>query len=206
MLDLFVSKAQLIMHFENSQDHSCVEAFPVPGYVAANHPQQVLKRNPSSSTVTKKQRQTACKTRKAVIAKYKQDVSLVWKDATSLCKPWFRPSGLNLDCKSIDPDNLPVGFTHVGDDRYQYNFTDPSATTKARRYRPAAYRVPFIEHIGYDDKALTVSHLCHNKRCYNWNHHTLESLEINKARNGCPAGPSCRHKTKCLIPGPFSGL
>lgn len=54
--------------------------------------------------------------------------------------------------------------------------------TNAKRYRPVAYRVPLIAHQAYGDKTTTVSHLCHNNWCYNWDHHTLESLEMNKAR------------------------
>lgn len=181
------------------KDKARFEAFPVPGCVAANYPQHVLKQTASSPP---KKRQTACNSRESVIVKYKKDVSSVWRDRTIRHEPWFQPNGLYLSCKSIEPTNLPVGFTNVGGDRYQYNFTDPEAPDKAKkRYRPVAYRVPFCADTGYYDKNMTVSHLCHNNWCYNWNHHVLESLSKNKARNGCPAGPSCRHKTKCLIPG-----
>ena len=192
---------------ENPKKLKCFEASPVPGYVAANHPQQILKRcplNDITNTSTKRQRQSSCKARDSIISKYKLDVSLVWDDRPSQCNPWFKPDGFTLDCKSINPEKLPIGFTQASKDRFQYNFTDPVKQEGTKRYRPVAYRMPFLKHHGFYDKNLTVSHLCHNNWCYNWNHHVFESLEINKARNGCPSGPSCRHKIKCLIPGIYS--
>jgi hypothetical protein len=189
-----------------SQDKECLEASPVPGYVAADHPQlQPLKRHrqPGSLANTPKKRQRSCATRDQIVNKYKQDLSSVWVDKPVEKSPWFKPEGLVLDCKSADPQCLPSGFTSVGQDRFHYNFTDPESRT-GKRYRPVAYRVPFLKDEGFHDMLLTVSHLCHNNWCYNWNHHALESLEKNKARNGCPGGPSCRHKTRCRIPGEFS--
>ena len=55
---------------------------------------------------------------------------------------------------------------------------------------------------------LTIDHLCHLNACYNWNHHTMSVLAVNKGRNGCP-GPlhGCLHGrngVKCIRPGPFA--
>jgi Zinc-binding loop region of homing endonuclease len=184
----------------------CVEASPVPGYVAANRPQQNLKRltlEEVDSNIPAKRRQKACNTHEQVINKYKQDLAEVWLSRPTVSTPWFKPDGLTLDCKALDPKRLPSGFTKVGEERYQYNFKDPNITD-TKRYRPVAYRMPFLGQSGFLDKAMTVSHLCHHNWCYNWNHHILELLEKNKARNGCPAGPSCRHKLKCIVPGDYS--
>lgn len=136
------------------------------------------------------------------MAKYKTDVAAKWFDHTITKLTWFNPC-YKLDCKEINHNNLPCGFTQTKDNKYQYNFTDPESTDK-KRFRPVAYRIPFLQEDGVYDRNMTVSHLCHQNWCYNWNHHVLESLSINKARNGCPAGPSCRHKVKCIIPGEFS--
>lgn len=103
---------------------------------------------------------------------------------------------ITLQCWKIDPDDVPKGFTSQGK-KYQYDL---------RRYdgkRPTAWRVPFLESREYDDRRYTVSHLCHNEECYNWKHHCLESLEHNKARNGCPGGRYCFHNPRCIVPGPF---
>lgn len=195
------------MDKENPKSEACFEAFPVPGYVAANPPQKNLKRRLGTledvTNVQTKKRQRSCKTRDEIIQKYKQDLTTVWLDKPSVVKPWFKELGLTLNCKAIDEHSLPSGFTRVSEDRYQYNFTDPD-NKSTKRYRPVAYRMSFLNHNGFYDNTLTVSHLCHNNWCYNWDHHVLESLHLNKARNGCPAGPSCRHKFKCLIPGIYS--
>lgn len=175
-------------------------AVSVSDNVPTSHKQLVLQQATNST----KRRQSTYLTRHDVVESYKQDVSCVWEDRTTTYNTWFNPEGLTLNCKSIEPSRLPAGFVRVGNERYQYNFSDPEALSKAERYRPVAYRVPFISDPGYYDKAMTVSHLCHNNWCYNWDHCILEPLAVNKARNGCPAGSSCRHKTKCLIPGKFS--
>jgi hypothetical protein len=52
-------------------------------------------------------------------------------------------------------------------------------------------------------KTLTASHLCHNAKCLNPKHLVLETLAVNKARNGCPSCEHCFHKPRCLIPGPL---
>jgi hypothetical protein len=179
---------------KESQNHQCFEAFPVPGYVAADHPQQETTKRKPLRNLTKafvKQRQRSEKTRDAIIAKYKADVQDVW----------IGP--IQLDCKEIKSDQLPVGFVKVSKDRFQYNFKDPM-TKDTKRFRPVAYRMPFLTDPCFYDKCITISHLCHNNWCYNWNHHTIETLAVNKARNGCPAGPNCRHTVKCLIPGQYS--
>ncbi len=188
---------------ERSQNNKCFEAFPVPGYVAADHPQQLTKRKPLGEIICNvKRRQKSATTRALIVAKYKQDVRTNWIDKPSFVNTWFNAS-LQLDCKEINPNNLPSGFTRTKESKYQYNFTDPE-TTEKKRFRPVAYRMPFLQEKGFYDPNMTVSHLCHNNWCYNWDHHILESLPINKARNGCPAGPSCRHKVKCIIPGEYS--
>lgn len=92
-------------------------------------------------------------------------------------------------------------------------FSSPTVFPKTKVLQPdfqsqniycfEAFPVPGYVAAGYP-QLMTVSHLCHNSWCYNWNHHILESLAVNKSRNGCPAGNSCRHKVKCIIPGEYS--
>lgn len=69
--------------------------------------------------------------------------------------------------------------------------------------RPIAWRANFLDHPNFDDDGWTVSHLCHNPKCYRPDHHHFEPLEVNKGRNGCPGGPHCHHKQRCLRPGPY---
>lgn len=115
-------------------------------------------------------------------------------------------STITLECWEIDPANLPVGFTvktskekrALGEPiKYQYDLRSD------KKGRPAAWRIPFLAHDGFEDRDYTVSHLCHNPLCYNPGHHAFESLPINKARNGCPGGAYCFHRQKCIRPGPF---
>ena len=194
-----------------SQINTFFKAFPVPGYVAADHPQNSLRvpfggisPNTFNTPSFKKQRQETPATRKLIIEKYKRDVKSVWVNADQIVIPWFQQETLLIDCKRIDDDYLPVGFTKVTTKedipRYQYNFTDPIKKS-AKRNLPTAYRIPFLLHDSFYDQKFTVSHLCHNNWCYNWEHHTFEPLEHNKGRNGCPGGHHCHHKVSCMIPG-----
>lgn len=83
------------------------------------------------------------------------------------------------------------------DDGYQYDLRG------AGYGRPKAWRVPFLESPHFDDVNWTVSHLCHDSKCYRWSHHVFETLEVNKGRNGCPGGNHCHHVTRCIRPGRF---
>lgn len=74
------------------------------------------------------------------------------------------------------------------------------------RASPKAYRVSFVMDDRYDDNAMTVSHLCHNTDCFNPKHHVLETLEVNKSRNGCPGGNHCHHRVKCIRPGEYYNM
>jgi len=56
---------------------------------------------------------------------------------------------------------------------------------------------------------LDVSHLCHNKKCFNPTHLTRESVEANCSRDHCLCSVKvgdrlinlCRHQPPCLAPG-----
>lgn len=128
---------------------------------------------------------------------YKDSLRSAWVAADVTIRPWYSSDDVVLHCKAM-PDVMPPGFCRVGPDRFQFSFT-----REGRRLRPVAYRVPFLATPGFDDDSLTVSHLCHHNWCMNWEHHVLESLAANKARNGCPGGPHCHHKVTCLRPGEF---
>ncbi len=92
---------------------------------------------------------------------------------------------------------IPDHFSWSGD-KWQYDI----GKVAGKRERPAAYRVPFYGQPAFEDRTLTVSHLCHNAGCLNPSHVVLEPLDVNKGRNGCPAGAHCHHKVRCLRPGP----
>lgn len=44
-----------------------------------------------------------------------------------------------------------------------------------------------------------VSHLCHEKLCFNPDHLTLESRMLNSSRNLCYTGQTCWHHPRCII-------
>lgn len=123
-----------------------------------------------------------------------------------------------LSCFTIDwiavlEGNIPhKGFVRSkgGEDpfaaSFQYDCGSHRDVNSGKRYRPKAYRVPFLALPGGleaddDGGSMTVSHLCHSNWCLNPKHHVLESLPDNKGRNGCPGPPGCRHAVQCLIPG-----
>lgn len=138
-------------------------------------------------------------TKEDIVQLYKALLSAAWISREIAIRPWYSPDeDIILHCKAM-PDIMPPGFARVGPERYQFSFT-----IDGTRVRPVAYRVAFLDSPVFADQSLTVSHLCHNNWCMNWEHHVLESLEVNKARNGCPGGPHCHHRVKCLRPGPFS--
>lgn len=136
---------------------------------------------------------------------YKTIVSYNVSVVPSLTDVWYQDDPVKLECWELPGNALFTGLTRghdgaLGRPMYQFAYTHPETR---KRSRPCAYRIAFLGTAAFDDAANTVSHLCHNPRCFNWNHHHLESLNINKGRAGCPGGPSCRHKRPCLIPGPY---
>lgn len=155
----------------------------------------------SSPAAPKKRRLASAHTVEGVISQYKASLSADWTAETREIKVWWQSGPVQLACKRLPVGVTPPGFACTGkDDKFQYSFT-----FDGKRERPVAYRTPFFGHAKYGDPAWTVSHLCHENWCLNWDHHVLEPLAWNKARNGCPGGPACRHRVKCVIPGPFSG-
>ena len=124
--------------------------------------------------------------------------------------PWYEAEPITMTCTVIDPSNKPRGFaldkkTQGLVDHYQYSkFPDHLKTGEIdSRYKPRAWRMPFLDHEHFYNKDWTVSHLCHNCACHNPEHQILEPLEVNKSRNGCPGGPACRHKVPCMLPGAY---
>jgi len=106
---------------------------------------------------------------------------------------------VTLDCWVIDDNNRPKGFTGNKKEGLQYDLR----TALPTEGRIRAWRVPFLGHRCYTVKGYTVSHLCHNDICVNWDHHCFEPLYVNKGRNGCPGGLHCHHQTRCIRPGPY---
>lgn len=51
------------------------------------------------------------------------------------------------------------------------------------------------------EETYTCSHLCHNDMCMNPAHFVIETLAVNKGRNGCAGGQACQHMIKCTRPG-----
>lgn len=113
---------------------------------------------------------------------------------------WFQ--GVTLKCMYLPSDGKsPAGFTKSAQG-WQYDLRS-NKNINVSSARPKAYRIPFLKNPNFDDPEYTVSHLCHDNNCMNPEHHTLELLAVNKARNGCPGGSHCHHQVKCLIPGPY---
>ena len=98
---------------------------------------------------------------------------------------------------------IPQGFTSNGHGKYQFDLRAAKYRSVANNSRPIAWRVAFADNPNYNNENYTVSHLCHNTNCYNWNHHSLELLPVNKGRNGCPGGRYCFHQKPCKRPGPY---
>lgn len=135
-----------------------------------------------------------------LITLYMKRLQSAWIDAPLHVGPvWYLDRDLVLDCKVLPDTHLPAGFTRTTA-KVQY---DCGKLFGGKRYRPIAFRIPFAKSLAFRDDTFTVSHLCHNPVCANPEHHTLETLEVNKGRNGCPGGPHCHHRVKCLRPGMF---
>jgi len=106
---------------------------------------------------------------------------------------------VTLKCLQIDKTKKMKYLRCTKENVFQYDLRKPL------NCRPRAYRVPFLKCKEFMDEKYTVSHLCHESWCHNPKHHVLETLEDNKGRNGCPGGTNCKHKVRCIIPGPYSG-
>ncbi len=135
---------------------------------------------------------------------YLVSLNLIKKIEATTIAVWWEPGQMELECWRI-PLPLPPntkGFTSAGQGRIQYNIPQGVLSPDATRSRPCAYRIPFMLNAAFEDKDITVSHLCHHNWCHNPAHAVLESLATNKARNGCPGGAHCHHQTRCLRPGP----
>jgi len=148
-------------------------------------------------------------TRREVICQYKARVTAHKRvnHITVNVEPYFFgfdlgdniQQSVTFDCWEIDDDNKPTGFRGK-DGKFQYDLR----STLPEEDRIRAWRVPFLEHQCYHFAGYTVSHLCHNDRCYNWRHHVFEPLPVNKGRNGCPGGLHCHHRRfVCRRPGPY---
>lgn len=118
--------------------------------------------------------------------------------------PWYPTT--TLQCWEL---NAPTPTWSMPDkwmwNNGKYQFDCGTKLTRTR-YRPTAYRVPFILHPEFLNPEMTVSHLCHNPACYNPGHLVFELLAVNKGRNGCPGGAHCHHEVTCLRPGPYYNL
>lgn len=141
-----------------------------------------------------------------VVRVYKERVSAVWLDCPRYvpAREWYPATVLH--CKTIDPDRLPKGFANSITKARLAGGQAPKFQYRVGELRPVAYRTPFLSHPCFKDSLYTVSHLCHNNSCYNWDHHVLEPLVLNQMRGGCPGGSHCHHTVPCLMPGPYSEL
>jgi hypothetical protein len=134
----------------------------------------------------------------SIIKEYKKSIMGKWIDDPCFFYQWWdliKPY-IGINCMVIDQSDPPKYFRFQSK-KWQYDL---------RRYnlgRPMAWRIPFLMDPNFNNNNYTISHLCHNPNCYNWEHHVLESLDLNKARNGCPGGPHCHHLIKCIRPGPY---
>lgn len=109
-----------------------------------------------------------------------------------------------LRCREFKAEgSLPSSFSGANRNKLQYDLRSKGLG------RPVARRVALlVDQPGrFDDDTMTVSHLCHNENCYFSQHLWLESLPVNKGRNGCP-GPfhGCCHQKRCIRPGPYFNM
>ena len=113
-----------------------------------------------------------------------------------------------LTCLKPTQFDWGMGLAKQGDaDIWQYKLlmsADRSGRPVSAK-KPKSYRIGFLLHPNFGDSSddYPVSHLCHHNFCHNPAHLVLESLALNKSRNGCPGGAFCQHQTKCLRPGPY---
>lgn len=135
-----------------------------------------------------------------LINTYRFDIAIYGVQTPKTVPVWWSNTPVTLDCIHLNPDKLPPRFLKSR----QYDLRLKIIQDLGYQERPKAWRVNFLLEAEYAKVEYTVSHLCHNPECYNWEHHVLELLAVNKARNGCPGGRHCHHKHKCLIPGPYS--
>ncbi len=120
---------------------------------------------------------------------------------------WWSQDEVELHCLGIesdDKDKLPVGFACCtpksdrekgADLQYRYNLRSFGLG------RPKAYRIPFLNSDHFDDSVgYTVSHLCHNPRCYDPKHITCSKLwKITKEGMDAPQANivNTRSSAKC---------
>jgi hypothetical protein len=108
---------------------------------------------------------------------------------------------VTLNCREVDGVKIHAHLSAHGHQQYQFQ-----ASHKPNyRFRMAAPKAALG--FCYPEKGsqsnMTASHLCHNAVCLNPYHVCLESLEVNKGRNGCAGPPNkCDHTPQCFIPGP----
>lgn len=118
------------------------------------------------------------------------------------------PAGINItNCQFINPATKPAAMTDKGvaDDGIQreYQWNRNQGIVGAVKDRLTAQRMYFFNHPQFGPAAVcTISHLCHRNACMNPRHMTIESLPVNKGRNGCAGGICCQHVVRCLMPGP----
>jgi len=129
-----------------------------------------------------------------IIRVYKERLLSMIEHVEHAQDTWF--GCLELSCWSVPEGSTAAGFSKGSG--WQYDLRAYDGT------RPKAYRIPFLLHPEFKNPDYTVSHLCHNNWCMKPSHHVLESLAMNKARNGCPGGTHCHHEVRCIMPGPYS--
>jgi hypothetical protein len=140
-----------------------------------------------------------------IIYHYKREVSRHWIVERRCVPVSWANIQITLYCRLLPP-NIQMELIRWQGTKYQYDLR-----SKAHKLglgsvakRPDCRRIPFLRHSSYSDPRMTVSHLCHFSDCYNWRHHALQTLEVNKSINGCPGLSHCFHKVKCIRPGPYS--
>jgi len=145
-----------------------------------------------------------CQTRQEVVDQYKHNIQIYWMRVPKTIQlKDDSNSTITLFCYYMDPSKPRPYHWCQRDDIYQYSWIDPQDDRRIRQ-RPVAWRMPFLvtDEKKFMDSKMTVSHLCHDRKCYNWNHHVLEDITVNQSRNGCLGPGHCGHNPQCIIPGP----
>lgn len=127
--------------------------------------------------------------------KIERDIVLEYEDRTTI----------NLECWELDAERMiDDGVKYFRGLKANVAFADLHLQYDLRPEnlgRPGIRRVPFL--LEENANQLTLSHLDHMSWCVNPMHHCLESLDDNKGRNGCPGCELCRHRVRCIRPGPY---
>ena len=131
----------------------------------------------------------------------------LYHDGTSIARAGY-PGDIRLACKRFPSVGTPQRKRMRGVHLSQKLGLDGTRKEqlKWRGGKNIANRFHFVDQLlssdDWDNEQMTVSHLCHFAECCNAGHLCMETLAVNKGRNGCMGGACCGHQPACIRPGP----